>query len=489
MWYHLSKIEYFYTHDTSLLNVKNKELWSYIWGNLFQLFHIEDVLLRAKIVHVIQTLVSFFVIFFTSKVFIQNIFKKIDMLIVNYLALWSTIIWFTIFATFSVAYHQVWIMWYSINYQITLLIFWYLVAISILFVTRNNSKKISIFYIVQILFFSIIILWMHAIEFIYYIMYLILICIVYWRQLVWGLKQYYVQITIAALSLFSAFYYFLTHHFIYREPKLFKYLSLDVGQLYSKIVSIGKYQVENLSRSFASLNELIYFSIFLILAMVLTKAYFYYKEADDNVDIKMLILIFISSLFVFVPVINFTFGLASMLVDVWYVNRFYYASSIFIVLPIVVYYFIQLTTHKQILLKTNIIILLILLTVYFYSKHISQSSNYYKNIISIINSFSKEKVGLNYSTDYINIIDNELTKYEKKYQNQKVLYYARGDIAYILQYILKKDNVYMNRRHTYTYEEFLQYCKHHNVVPVVFKTPENFPKDELIFKYFDFDMK
>ncbi len=490
MWYHLSRIEYFFIHDSSISDIKNKELWSYIWGKIFRIFSIEDVLVRAKIIHVTQTLISLFVIYFVSKVVIKNLFRKVDVLTLRYLSLWMVIIWFTIYATFSVAYHQVWIMWYSINYQITLLMFWYIFALTLILVTKRQDRKMSLFYIAQIIFFSIMILWMHAIEFIYYVMYLFLICLFYWHQIFTGFKTYYVRYLLAVLVLFYGLIYFFTHDFIYRKPKLFQYFSFDhIDEFYSKLIDIGKIQVQVFSRSFASLNELIYVSLFLILVMFMVKIYLYLQKKDDYVDAKVFIILMISSSFVLIPVNIFTSGIASMLISEEYVNRFYYASSVFMVVPIVVYYFFQLQESKQRLLKINFTILFILMSVFVYSKQISENSNYYKNIISLTNSFSKEKVGLNYSIKHVNIINKELLKYKQKYHGKRSLYYARGDIAYMLQYIFKKDNVYMNRRYTYSKEDFFLYCKENNYFPIVFKTPENFPKDKLLFKHFDFKMK
>jgi len=490
MWYHLSRVEYFFSHDVFILEVKNKELWPYIWGGIFKIFGIEDVLFRAKIIHIVQALISFFVIYFTSKVVIQNLFRKIDALALKYLSLWSTIIWFTIYATFSVAYHQVWIMWYSINYQITLIMFWYIFALSLLLVAQKQSLSKSLLHLFQIIFFSIVILWMHAIEFIYYAMYLFLICLIYWRQIFTGFKTYYIQSSFVLLTLFYGLFYFFTHDFVYRKPKIFQYLSFEhIDELYSKLMTVGKIQVEISSRAFASLNELIYILLFVIVIMLILKVYHYLQKMDDNIDGKVFVLLATSSFFVLIPINIFASGLASMLVSEVYVNRYYYASSVFMVLPIAVYYFMQLYMPKKRLLKTNFVILSILVLVFVYSKQFSQSSNYYKNIVSLSNSFSKEKVGLNYSMKYVNIIDKELQNYKHKFQDKKVLYYARGDIAYILQYIFKKDNVYMHRRHTYSKEEFLIYCEKNSYTPVVFKTPNNFPKDELIFENFDFEMK
>jgi hypothetical protein len=130
-----------------------------------------------------------------------------------------------------------------------------------------------------------------------------------------------------------------------------------------------------------------------------------------------------------------------------------------------------------------------LILVLLYSKIFSDSSNYYKNIVSLINSLSNEKVGLNYSTNYVNIIKNQLSEYKQQGRGKKVFYYARGDIAYILKHILKEDNIFIERRELRSKEKFLTYCKDNGFEPIIFKTPSNFPKDKVLFKTFDFEMK
>jgi hypothetical protein len=484
MWYHLSRVEYFYSHDFSLFEIKNKALWHYIWGSIFKAFDVEDVLFRAKVIHVVQTLISFFVMYFTSKVIIKHLFKDIEHVMLKFLSLWSVIIWFTIYATYSVAYHQVWIMWYSINYQITLIMFWYITALTIMVAEQKHTKAKRIFYLSQILFFSIVILWMHAIEFIYYLMYLFLILFLYSRQFIDFCKRYIVQVSIFLLTISYCLYYFLTHKFIYREPKLFGYLS-NLDDLFENIIQVGKLQVQSYSRSFASLNELIYLSLALISIMLITV----FINKRLKVNIKLFLFLFISSFFVLIPISNLASGIASMLVNETYVNRFYYSSSIFMVLPVFVYYIMSLQNLKDMILKVNMAILSILILVLLYSKIFSDSSNYYKNVLSLINSLSNEKVGVNYSTNYVNIIKKQLGKYKQQNMDSKVFYYARGDISYIIKYILKEDNIFIERRKLKSKIEFLIYCKKNGFKPIVFKTPDNFPKDKILFKTFDFEMK
>ena len=109
--------------------VYKRELWYLFWADVFHLSSIEDFFIRARIIHIVQTAICLFSVFFFSRVLIRNIFKDINNIHLNYLSYWSALVWLTIYATFSMVTHQVWVMWYSINYQIALAFFWYITAL------------------------------------------------------------------------------------------------------------------------------------------------------------------------------------------------------------------------------------------------------------------------------------------------------------------------------------------------------------------------
>ncbi len=118
MFTHLQWID----EQSNVTSPERKYIWHYVWAQIFNFFHIDrtHIFLRAQIIHYIQSISIFIMIFYTSKIFIKNLFIKISLNTLNYLGYWSALIWFTVFSTASEYHHQVWILWYSINYQITL---------------------------------------------------------------------------------------------------------------------------------------------------------------------------------------------------------------------------------------------------------------------------------------------------------------------------------------------------------------------------------
>ena len=161
--------------------IRPRYLWHYMWAEIF--FYLDigstQMFLRAKIIHVTQTIISLASIYYFSNVVLRNIFKNIPSYTLKWVSLWSVIIWLTIFATFSAAYHQVWIMWYSLNYQITLLLFWYMLGLTLVLLLEKTSWKTKFFFIFQILLLSRFMIQVHSMEFLYYLMHIALLGLVF----------------------------------------------------------------------------------------------------------------------------------------------------------------------------------------------------------------------------------------------------------------------------------------------------------------------
>jgi hypothetical protein len=172
---------------------EKRVIWHHAWAQIFNFFHIDrtQIFLRAQIIHYVQSIGSFLLIFYFSKIFIRNIFTNISLVHLNYLGYWSTIIWFTIFSNASVYYQQVWILWYSINYQITLPLILLVTGLSIsLFFENNDRSGIKIIKILLIVVLSYVVLRVHAMEFIYYLMYMFVFVMVFLDKIIVLWKKY-----------------------------------------------------------------------------------------------------------------------------------------------------------------------------------------------------------------------------------------------------------------------------------------------------------
>jgi len=482
VYVHLDRIEKQYNTNHLL---HNRLFWHYIWAKIFHLFNIDNtqIFFRAYVIHYTQVLISFSGVFYFSYIFIKNIFKQIDKLYIKYLALWSTIIWFTIYATNSMGIHQVWILWYSINYQITLIFILVMLGLTISILYNNFNIYNKFIYIFIIIILAFIVLKIHTMELLYYLMYLSTLSLVYIDKIFIYIKKniYNGLIAIITIGLFVYNLPILVNHFESKSSRIINYLSYDkIPQLYNQIMRDGYSLIRGLNRAYASMNELIYLSIILIILLGIINIYNYIKKRDSFVRYRLLFFLIITSLFVLIPLFQFSSGLAGMLVSsVYVVNRFYYSSLIFLVIPIFTYYILQVINKKNII-YLNIYILFILFSIFLYSKYdINHNQNYYKNIQSIKNSFYREKVGFSLSSKNIKEIGKLKEKYKHDLNISKPYFFAREDIAFVLKHIYK-EKVYLlhhyNGRKLNTNFYIVSYNKNKN--KILFKVPINFPKYE-----------
>jgi hypothetical protein len=456
-------------------------VWHYFWARLFDLIDIgrSEIFLRAKIIHYVQSIATFIMIFYVSKIILRNLFKQISTVSLNYLGYWSAIIWMTVFSNASVYHMQVWMIWYSINYQITLPITLLATALTVSLIFEGASRKIKLvkaFFIVLLLY---IVLRVHAMEFIYYLMYTgVLILLFLDKILGWCRKHLYLSIfgTLFIVYTVTRLVTFIQKH-TYRNAPIFEYLSFDkLPSLLDRIRFEGQALSGYYNKVDYIMNELIYLSIAAAFIFVFIATVRYYKNYRDQIELRLVFFLFLTSLFVFIPVFTITAGIASLLTYNWISYRFYYSSLLFLALPGFVYYLFSLWRIKHIWV-INITLFLILGTTFLYSKfNISNRQNYYRNVISIKNAFDEKKMGFNLSHENIVQIGQKLKEYEAQNKTGKPeFYYARDDIAFVIKFVYQKPVLY-TRRGTVNYIK--SYHKHKDIdyVPVLFEVPENFPE-------------
>lgn len=458
-------------HETIELP-RARHAWHYAWAYLFNLLYIDStqMFLRAKIIHVIQTYITLFTIYYFSKVVIRNIYKTIDTLALKWLSFWSTLIWLTVYATFSQVYSQVWVMWYSVNYQITLPLFWYMLGLTLVLFLEETSWRVKLFFTLQILLLTRFILQIHSMEFLYYLMHISIFSLIFIDKIYSFLKKYfYLVIPVIATTLY------MTKNYQPESSPILNYLSLEkLPELYNKIMESGLWLINGHNRAYASINELMYFifyfSIFFLLYLLWNK----YKQFETNINIRVLLFTLLGSLFVLIPLYQFSGGIFSMITRMNVVNRLYYSSTLFVLIPIFTYVILQ---HYK-LKYTHFFIALILILVTIFSKYSAVlHHNYYQNIISIKNSFNERKVGYNLSKKQIETIKRKIQFYEKNNTSSKPMkYYARADIAFVLKYMYKKDVNWEGRFGGMNYQK--NYARDKNkqgVHHILFEIPDGFP--------------
>jgi len=319
-----------------------RRLWFYFWANFFIFFSIHDFFMRAKIIHVIQTTISLSAVFIFSKVLMRNLFEKIPKITLNYLSYWAMITWLTIYATFSMYYHHVWIMWYSVSYQITLAFFWYCTALTLIVFFERKSWPIKVFYTIQILFFCTMMLLIHPMELAYYFLYLLLVLALFPDTFLGFLKNKFLIIAPAILIVSGAIYYIFKTYYIHRDkvPPFFQLLKNGGWSLvYNKVINNGQVLINGANRAAASINELMI--VILVVAILIFADFIRRKFLHQNTDLncRFFLLTIIFASLVCIPLVKLTAGIASVIFSLSVVNRIYYCSSLYVILPIGVYYF------------------------------------------------------------------------------------------------------------------------------------------------------
>jgi len=448
-------------------------LWHSIWANIFHILDIDsiDMLRRAKIIHVIQTLLASFFVYYFSHVVIRNLFKEIPQLIARYLSLWSVWIWFSIFATYSVAYHQVWNMWYSVNYQITLPLFFYIFGLTLVLFLEQTSRLKKIFFSIQIILIGKFILQVHAMEFMYYLMYILVFIIIYLDK-VWKIvKKHYVYV-----ALFLSTMIYGIAQILPEKSKIFYYLHIEkLSDLYAGILSNGNILIGGYNRAYVVMNELIYVLLFLIVWMSLHMIWKWFQKESIGISLRLWIFVVITSFFIAIPLYQFSSGLFAMITRANVVHRLYFSASLFVVLPVFSYYFFQKYTLKYI----NTLIVIVLFSVYVISQYTSlYFHNYYQNIQSILYSFDREKVGFHLTEKEITWIGEQLNIYENKYKGNRPLYYdARADVAFVIKYMYGRKVYWRGRRKWLDYKkDYQQNISNKNYKHILFEIPKDFSK-------------
>jgi len=478
---HLIAIDELYngaeTTTTSLQS--GRLIWHSMWANIFHIFEIDsmNILLRAKIIHVSQTFIALFSIYYFSHVIIRNIFKKMPFVTLKYLSLWSVIVWLVIFSTFSVNYHLVWNIWYSLTYQVTLPLFWYIIALTLVLFLEETSKWKKIFFILQIFSIGFFILRAHSMELMYFFMYVGTFALIYIEKFYKLIKKYCCAFVLSLsiiIVIISKNFYDKTNFFYFISKAIEKN---DPTYLYAIIMEYGQKVIENYNRSSHVINELSYYIFYLALVSL---TYFLWKvwKQDILLNIRLFIFILITSLFIIIPIYTFPAGLFSLISRGDVVHRIHFSSSLFVLVPILTYYLVNQFTDK--LRYVNLFILISLVSVFGYSWYSPNAShNYAKNVVSLKNSFSKEKYNFHLSQKQIEHIGKAIDHYEDKNPtNKETYYFARPDIGFVLKYFYGKNVHWLGRRKNYNHERrywdhYQWYSQYYHCV--AFHTPGSFP--------------
>jgi hypothetical protein len=462
MWQHIGNIDRLIFDPSAKITRSN---WHATWAFIIRNIGTGDVFTNATIVHRGQFILIGVIIYHAAKLLFSALLPSIEFSgakkrsqWLSSLAISSVIVWFTIIGTVS-TFQQAWIMWYSVNYQITLAFLFLALSLFVNVVAlehRNVSKTIKL---ASSLFLLVLIYLFHAGELAYLVFYLpiLLIC--------FSSKENYKKTLVFMVIIFIVIF-FAEKFYTDIRPNLVKYIfEGDFIKIKNELKIHGTYNIQGGNRYSANWNELYAFSTILIAPI----AMFAWRKFNQ-INKRVLLFITSSLIFCFIPNFKFSAGLASLISYDQIVNRYYFASFVFLLLPLFLY---LVSSNFKIIHSPSLLVLLTLVSiglVFIYSKMVNNKGVYYQNVKSIINSLDQKRVGLETSTSEIESIGQQIRAAQTQYGTENIIYCSTYDKGHIVKYVYRQENIAFYRWPEYSLfklDECLKHVKSENKLAVV----------------------
>lgn len=481
IWHHLDLIDVLVKDPNATVL---RPAWYKVWAFFFRGFGIEDIFIRARVIHVAQTLTTAVLIFLSARLIFSAVIKAPDTgskaehhLNVQYLSIFSVFIWLTINATFSIYQHHVWLMWYSVNYQITLPLHLLFCGLLVHSIEMSSSPRSLLPKVVCMLAIMALVLLFHAAEFMYSIWVLAITAIVYWRK--WLLPKN-AKWLILGLCLLAAIVLVANQLYSDRLPELLVlFMHGQFADIVLKIQNYGLEQVNGLNRRSSGWNELLSLSI-LCLPILLMVAWF----QKGQLRFRALVWVVAVSLMALVPLFQWSSGLAAMTSYPAIVSRYYFSSTVFLILPFTAYLLLLPSERSIKVLPLSAIIIVVLGLTYAYSSHQPLPGNYSKNVNSLLSAWHKKEVGLDYSQADLEQLQTQVLTAEARYGRENVVFFARPDLAYLIKYVHKRSSIYFDRRSPLTLKGFYEYAEKIRKIPVLIDGTNIPPSPEVMSFHF-----
>ena len=224
------------------------------------------------------------------------------------------------------------------------------IGLTLALVFESLSIKKTLWYLLLICLGLLFILKIHAVEFLYYALYLGVIPVIFIDKIAKFCRKhpFYAVFSIVGIVSLLTVLVPIIKKIPYKEPELLRYLSLEkLPALFQKIESDGHIVVSYYNKFFTTMNEIISLSSLLLFCMFFVLIYRVYMKKERLVKPRAFIFVFISSLFIYIPVMQFTAGVASLLTYPRLAYRFYFTSLLFVVIPMVLFYFLSLWHQRK----------------------------------------------------------------------------------------------------------------------------------------------
>jgi len=482
-WEHLIKIRSIFDEGKCFLywpeDTSSFSSWHQTWATIFSILKISETFAWAKIIHCTQFIFALFSMFFFSFSVLSLCEKQATRYHLRLMAFFATLFWLVGNGTYSVGYQQAWIMWYSVTYQgITVPLFWVITALTLqLFFNNSLSNPTRLSFIILTMIGFLLIAFFHPSEAIYYAIYLFLCLLLtplisFKQKIVYGCLLF----TIVPGILFIIATHMNLPFLQIVSPK--HGLSDLIHQVTSTGYNITERGGNRLNSSF---SELAIVSSIAALIYWVTSLLFFCRKPDRILTLLTIALI----IFFLIPTSLWLAGIMGLLLHKNIIWRFFFASPWFLFVPLIIY-----KINYRFRFPTAFIsfLLIAILSVTFFISQNYLNRTLSGNMLSLYNSFFKNRVGLQYSEDDLALLRRTIEIETKNIEKRNVMLYLRSDLATLARALFGY-YVYSHRRIFIPMHKF--YTNHmdkkYTLFPITL--PLDFPKDRNIFLKFKLDAK
>ena len=450
IWDHVDRIRSMVVDSSAPSHAKR--YWYACWAFVFRLFNITDVFTIGIVVHRVQFITNCLLVYFAA----QQVFAPLLSLSkheptqkqwLSSLALSSVAVWLTIIGTYSF-FQQAWIMWYSVNYQITLSMLFLALALTVNILSVPQVVSKIVIKACMALGLLLIVLMFHAGELAYLGFYLPILIICFGSKLSYKPKY----VLTAAVTLL-AIVYLGAKFYADQTPALITHLvNKDFAKILLEIKVKGTWNaIHGGNRYAANWNELYSLSVYLLIGtgIVIHTPWF----ETFPVNRRVLWFLLLSLVFCFAPTFVYTAGLLSLVSYDGIVNRYYYASFVYTALPLAVYISLKHLRAYKHPICLLICVVFLMMTIFVYSKINNNEGVYYQNVKSIITSIQSKKINIDVHDDEVESIRLQLIAAEKKYAPNDFVYCGAYESLHLTYYFFQKKNLYFNRMGNHALED------------------------------------
>jgi hypothetical protein len=439
IWDHVYRIREMVLDATTISPAKR--YWYACWAFVFKLFEVDSIFSMAIVIHRVQFVANCLIIYIAVKQLFEPLlslsrYNKRQNQWLSSLALSGVLIWLVTIGTFSFI-QQAWIMWYSVNYQITLSFLLLSISLIVNLLTVEQSKNVQIIKTIVAAALLVLILLFHAGELAYFIFYLPIFFVCFFNKLRFDGKYLVGGVILVMLAL-----YFGIKFYTDQIPML---LTLIKNNDWLKMIILinekGAWNVTDGGNRYAgNWNEMYRLSVYTLLGVAGLTFLNLVK-----INKKVLSFIVLSLVFCFAPSYIFSAGFLSLVSYDGIVNRYYFASFLFIALPLCAY--LTLDKYKIFYHPINVVVItvVVIAAIYTYSKYYNNQGVFYNNVKSITTSIKAKKLDIEVSALEVAGVEKQIQIAESNANPSNFIYCGPYKKIHMIAYFFNRKNVHFDR--------------------------------------------